>query len=439
MSCVRRASAWRFLATSALAGNRCGGAVCRRSALPRSMATLTPHVLAGLFCLGNPSAALAQDEAAKDLPPIVVVDPNKKPKHEPVKRTAPARVVSNRGTGRNERPAQEAPVTGAGATTAAQAALDRKMQGFDQSRDHVLTKLGASTYTIDRSAIESMPQGDNTPVDKLVLQLPGVSYDSAASNPNFHVRGEYANVQTRINGFVLPEGVSGLGPVIDTNFISSISLLTGTLPAQYGLRTAGVLDITSRSFSTPGGSVSIYGGSYGTVTPSFDYGGSVGNTQYFFTGRGNFNNLGIENPTSSLNAIHDHTDQGKFFAYVSTAINDTQRVSIISGASYSAFQIPNNPGQTVFPDANGILPNGLGATTLANLANSNPSSSALNENEIDQYYYNIVALQSHGELIDSQISVFSRYANVHFIPDVTNDLLFNGVASDVTRASQMYG
>jgi outer membrane receptor protein involved in Fe transport len=227
--------------------------------------------------------------------------------------------------------------------------------------------------------------------------------------------------------------------VVDTNFINSLSLLTGALPAQYGLRTAGILDITSRTFSTPGGEISIYGGSYGTVTPSFNYGGSVGNTQYFFSGRGNFNNLGIENTTSSLNAIHDHTDQGKFFAYVSTAINDTQRVSVISGASYSAFQIPNNPGQTVFPDSNGVLPNGLGATTLANLANSNPSSSALNENEIDQYYYNIIALQSHGELIDSQISVFQRYAQVHFIPDVTNDLLFNGVASDVTRASQMYG
>ena len=123
---------------------------------------------------------------------------------------------------------------------------------------------------------------------------------------------------------------------------------------------------------------------------------------------------------------------------MSTAINDTQRVSVISGAAYSAFQIPNNPNQTAFPDSAGVLPNGLGATTLSDAAN-NANSANLNEREIDQYYYNIVALQSHGELIDSQISVFSRYANVHFIPDVTNDLIFNGVASDVTRASQMYG
>jgi outer membrane receptor protein involved in Fe transport len=400
-----------------------------------------PATAASLLCLAGPIAAIAQDDTAKEratLPPIVVVDPSEKPKRAAPKRPAPARTASTRGAGRADQPAQEAPAAGAGAATPAQAALDRKMQGFDQSRDHVLTKLGASTYTVDRAAIEAMPQGDNTPVDKLILQFPGVNYDSAVSNPNFHVRGEYANVQTRINGLVLPEGVSGLGPVIDTNFIGSLSLLTGTLPAQYGLRTAGVLDITSRAFSTPGGNVSVYGGSNSTITPSFDYGGSVDNTQYFFSGRGNWNNLGIENPTSSVNAIHDHTDQDKFFAYVSTAINDTQRVSVISGASYSAFQIPNNPNQPVFPDSNGILPNGLGMTTLSDLANT-ANSSNLNEREIDQYYYNIVALQSHGDLIDSQISVFSRYANVHFIPDVTNDLIFNGVASDVTRASQMYG
>jgi outer membrane receptor protein involved in Fe transport len=409
----------------------------KRSSLYGSSAILKPVIASGLLCLAQPHAALAQQAgAAQELPPVVVVDPGEKPKPKLAKRVAPKRTVTSRGSGQANQPAQEAGNSG---TTPAQAALDRKMEGFDQQRDHILTKLGASTDTIDRAAIVAGPQGDNTPVDKLVLQFPGVNYDSAVSNPNFHIRGEYNNVQTRINGFVLPEGVSGLGPVIDTNFIGSLSLLTGALPAQYGLRTAGILDITSRSFSTPGGNVSIYGGSFGTVTPSFDYGGSVGNTQYFFSGRGNFNNLGIENTTVSINALHDHTDQGKFFAYVSTAINDTQRVSIISGASYSTFQIPNNPNQQVFQDqSNSNLPNGLGATTLANLAN-NANSSNLNENEVDQYYYNIVALQSHGELIDSQFSVFSRYANVHFIPDVTNDLIFNGVASDVTRASQMYG
>ena len=148
----------------------------------------------------------------------------------------------------------------------------------------------------------------------------------------------------------MPEGVSGLGPFLDTNFIGSMSLLTGALPAEYGLRTAGVLDITSRAFATPGGEVSLYGGSRQTFTPSFDYGGSVGNSEYFVSARGNWNGLGIENPTPGLNAIHDQTQQGKFFGYASTLLDESTRFSVISAASYSAFQIPNNPGQTPLGD-----------------------------------------------------------------------------------------
>jgi outer membrane receptor protein involved in Fe transport len=349
------------------------------------------------------------------LPQITVTAP--KPQSKPrVAQPAASSQPQSAGTQTSQAPATGAP-------TAAQAALDVKMQAMDQSRENILPKIGASSYTVDRAAIEAMPQGDNTSIDKLILQVPGVSYDSAVANPNFHVRNEYANVQTRINGIVLPEGVSGLGPVIDSNFVGSLSLLTGTLPAQYGLRTAGVLDLTSRSFSAPEGTVSFYGGSHGTITPSFDYGGSVGNTQYFFTGRGNWNNLGIENPTSSLNAIHDHTDQGKFFGYVSTLINDSTRLSFISGASYSQFQIPNNPNQTPLGD--------FGPTTY--------NSTSLNENEYDRFVYDIAVLQTKGDAIDTQLSVFYRYANVHFVPDVLGDLVFNDVASNVTRDSNLYG
>ena len=119
--------------------------------------------------------------------------------------------------------------------TPQQAALNTQMTKMNEARDtNILTKIGATTYTFTREAIVSMPQGDNTPIDKLILQFPGVSYNSAASNPNFHVRSEYANVQTRINGVVIPEGVSGLGALIDTNFIAKISLLTGTCPHSMG-------------------------------------------------------------------------------------------------------------------------------------------------------------------------------------------------------------
>jgi outer membrane receptor protein involved in Fe transport len=341
---------------------------------------------------------------------ITVTAPKPKTTNPPPKSSASTRTSS------------PAPQPNAAAT--AQAALNAKMTSLDQARDNnLLPKIGASTYTISRQTIEDLPQADNTPIDKLILQMPGVSYDSAVSNPNFHVRNEYANVQFRINGVVLPEGVSALGPFIDTNFVGSMSLLTGALPAQYGLRTAGVLDITSRSFAEPGGEVSLYGGSQQTITPSFDYGGSVGNSEYFVTARGNWNSLGLENPTPAPNAIHDETQQGKFFGYASALIDESTRFSIISAASYSAFQIPNNPGQTPLGD--------FGSPTA--------NSATLNEKEYDTYIANIAAWQSHGTDGDAQFAIYSRYAEVHFVPDIVGDLEFNDVASDVTRRSELDG
>jgi outer membrane receptor protein involved in Fe transport len=326
---------------------------------------------------------------------------------------------------RTPRPAQPPPAPTAAAPEApnAERELDRKVEALDRAREELLPKTGASSFTISREAIETLPQGDNTPIDKVILQAPGVSYDSAVSNPSFHVRNEYANVQYRINGLVLPEGVSGLGPVLDTSFVGNLSLLTGALPAQYGLRTAGVVDITSRAFSAPSGGVGVYGGSRETITSSFDYGGGVGDTQYFATARGNWNALGIENTTPSFNAIHDHTEQGKFFGYVSTLLGDSTRLSLISGASTSKFQIPNNPGQTPLGD--------FGPAVYP--------SSALNENEVDTFIYNMLALQTKVDKFDAQFGVFQRHASVHFIPDVFGDLVFNDVASNVTRESDLYG
>ncbi len=310
------------------------------------------------------------------------------------------------------------------APAAASTLFQAKINAMDQARDNVLlTKLGATSYTMDRQAIESLPQGDNTPIDKVVLQAPGVSYDSAASNPDFHVRNEYANVQYRINGILLPEGVSGLGPVLETGFIGNLNLLTGALPAQYGLRTAGIIDMTTRSEFTPGGSVSMYGGSFGTLSPSFDYGGSAGNTQYFVTGRYMQNNEGLENALPTVDPIHDHTEQDKFFGYVSTILGDSNRLTYMSGVSISQFQIPNVTDQPPLGDFGG---------TSFNSAN-------LNENEYDSFLFNILALQTTGVNYDTQLSVFSRYASVHFVPDVFGDLVFNDVASDVTRNSLLNG
>src|ERR1022692_4118538 len=290
---------------------------------------------------------------------------------------------------------------------------------FDMARDNLSPRFGASSFDMNRAFIETLPQGTDAPINSVLLQAPGVAQDSAV-NGDIHVRNEHANVQYRINGIILPDGISGFGHVLDTSFVGSLALITGALPAQFGLRTAGIVDIQTKSGNAlqPGGSVGIYGGSFGTLTPSFDYGGRTGNTEYFVSGRGFTSNLGIENPTDSYNAIHDRTYQGNFFSYTSTVLDQNTRVSTNFGNTTNRFQIPNNPGQMPGFTAFGV---------------SNFDSSMLNEHQAEQNTFGVLALQKSVNVLDFQLAAFSRYSTLHFVPDTIGDLVFNGIASDVYR------
>jgi outer membrane receptor protein involved in Fe transport len=206
---------------------------------------------------------------------------------------------------------------------------------------------------------------------------------------------------------------------------SSARSLDGALPAEYGLHTAALVDITTRNGAyEPGGNASFYGGSHATVTPHAEYGGTIGQTQFFVTGRLLTDNVGIENSTPDYNAIHDVTQQGKFFGYASTILNDGTRRSFITGTAINKYQIPDNPGQAPQFTACGV---------------SDFNSSELNENQIERNFYNVVAAQKSIGPIDAQLSLFSRYSTLHFIPDPVGDIVFNGVASDVTRTSLLNG
>ena len=229
----------------------------------------------------------------------------------------------------------------------------------------------------------------------MLLQLPGVTQDSAASG-ELHVRNEHGNVQYRINGIMLPDGVGAFGQILDTGIVGTLALLTGALPAQYGFRTSGVIDIQTKTDAfNNAGSVSVYGGSHGTITPSFEYGGTAGQTQYFVSGRFTQNNLGIENPTPAREAIHDRTNQEKGFAYVSTVLDPTSRLTYIGGVSNATFQIPNNPGQTPNNTAFGV---------------SSFNSASLNEHQNEFNQFNVVAYQKSVEGFDTQIAYFNRYS-----------------------------
>ena len=288
---------------------------------------------------------------------------------------------------------------------------------LDLARQQIQPSLGATSTVFTPEALQNMPQGEAAPLSQVLLQAPGVAQDSFGQ---IHLRGEHANVQFRLNGVELPEGLSVFGQAIAERFAHSMTLITGALPAQYGFQTAGVLDIqTKTGLTDPGLTVSMYGGSWNWLQPSIEYGGHSGPVDYFIVIDGLHNQRGIENPSASYAAIHDTTNQFHGLAYLSGIIDPDTRVSLILGGFEGAFQIPNNPGQPT----QGFAVKGV----------STFNSADLNETQNEVTAFAVLSLQKHIDPGDLQISLFNRTSTLSFSPDWLGDLLFNGIAQRASR------
>ncbi|MHA6846892.1 TonB-dependent receptor [Ralstonia syzygii] len=301
---------------------------------------------------------------------------------------------------------------------------------LDAARNALSPDTGSSVYRFDTDDIARLPLGDATPLNQVLLQAPGVVQDSFGQ---LHVRGDHANLQYRINGVIIPEPISGFGQVLDTRFANQINVLTGALPAQYGYRTAGIVDIQTKGAATDeAGEPKAVSGEIGTVLGSrathevnAQLQGTKDRFSYYLSGVFAENNLGIENPTGNRNATHDHTTQNKSFGMLSYLLDNDSRVSFMFGTANSRFQIPTRPGLQPQFTLDGV---------------DAPASEALNANQREKTDFQILTYQQKvSPKLDYQVSVFRRASRIDYLPDPVGDLVYNGVASDVSRRNEAYG
>jgi outer membrane receptor protein involved in Fe transport len=298
-----------------------------------------------------------------------------------------------------------------------------KAHRFAPVRNGVSAETGGSSYKISSKDIQNMPQGDSTPLNQVLLQAPGVAQDSYGE---LHVRGDHGDLQYRINGAILPESISGFGQTLDPSFIQSVNVLTGALPAEYGYRTAGIVDIRTKSGAmADSGSVGVTIGSNNSREVTGSVSGSKNDLTYYMSGSLLSNDLGIENPMTSNNPIHDHTNQFKGFGYFSYLLGDVSKISLILGSTNSKFEIPNSIGQPMNYQLAGY---------------PNYPSTNLNDNQRETTQYGVLSFQSMiGDKFDYQLSAFSRYTSVDFSPDPIGDLIYTGVASQIARSGWANG
>lgn len=306
---------------------------------------------------------------------------------------------------------------------------------LNEARIGIQSQVGASTYTVTDANIQAQPGGENNLLNQVVLQAPGVAQDSFGQ---VHVRGEHNGLQYRLNGIIIPEGISVFGQTLDPRFVGSLKLITGALPAEYGLRTAGIIDVQTKSgVFQSGGDVSIYGGSHSELNPSFDYGGSSGSFNYFVTGDYLTNTLGIESPDGTSDPLHNRTKQWHGFAFAQDIIDEQSSVTAILGTSNGIFQIPNQRDlrPTGLDGITGLGPDGILTANGQFLF----SSADLNEVQREITHYGIVSYLRTLGSFDIQVSAFGRFSSLYFTPDPLGDLLFNGIAQTAYKRDETYG
>jgi hypothetical protein len=201
--------------------------------------------------------------------------------------------------------------------------------------------------SLDRSVFEKLPlESASSSLSSLVtLSSPGVAADS---NGLFHGLGDHASNSFSIDGQSITDQQSKVfSNQLPENAVQSLQVIDGAPPAEYGGKTALVIDVTTRSgegVTRPTGEVIASYGTFGSANGSVDlaYGGEKwGN---FFEVDGLNTGRFLDAPEFSV--FHDKGNEFNFFDRVDRQLTPKDSVRLNVGVSRSWFQTPNSYDST---------------------------------------------------------------------------------------------
>ncbi len=216
-------------------------------------------------------------------------------------------------------------------------------------------KASSETYSVSRKEIEALPRGNNNELHDVLITIPSATYGALKQ---VHIRQDHANLQLRIDGVPIPDTVSStFSDVITPRAWERVDIILGGMEAQYGNKTAAVLDITTKSGTKPGfGSLQMFGGSNQTINPSVEYGGAVGEKfRYYVLHSYTSTNRGIEPPTLGHSVFHGQSERQQTFIRGDYQRDNRNNFTWLLLNSVAKYQIPTTPGLDLDPSGK-ILP-----------------------------------------------------------------------------------
>lgn len=204
----------------------------------------------------------------------------------------------------------------------------------------------APTTVIDQTRILRFPTSQpSRSAEGIIATVPGWTEDA---NGRLHARGIEYQVQYSIDGIPVTDTIADtFAAAPDPRNFRSVEVTTANIPAEYGNKLAGIIEVTSRSgLEIPkAGSVTLSGGSFGTFETSFDVGGHTRKFGYFISGAGSTTDRFLDPP--AIENFHNNGRAVKTFFKLDYTPSDKNLFRFNFFFNNQRFDVPNLPDQQV--------------------------------------------------------------------------------------------
>ncbi|MGB8507284.1 MAG: TonB-dependent receptor, partial [Pyrinomonadaceae bacterium] len=202
------------------------------------------------------------------------------------------------------------------------------------------TDKTSSDTDIAQSLIERQPGASpSRGIEKIIASTPGFATDD---NGRMHPRGSESQVQYVIDGVPITDNLSAIfSTSLDARTLRTAEVLTGGIPAEYGDKLGGVVNINTRSGlegPTQGG-VTLSGGSFSTGEISADFATHTKRFGFLTNLSATTTQRFLDPPT--IDNFHNFGRTGKGFFRLDYQFSPTDTIHGTLLVGGSNFQIPN--------------------------------------------------------------------------------------------------
>src|SRR5690349_11138470 len=208
------------------------------------------------------------------------------------------------------------------------------------------TDRTSSDTDINQTALERpIGAAPSRAIESIVASTPGFVTDD---NGRMHPRGSESQVQYVVDGVPVTDNMSAIfSTSLDARTLRTVEVLTGGIPAEFGDKLAGVINVNTRSGlegPTQGG-ISLSGGSFSTGETAVDFSTHTKKLGFLTNLSASTSQRYLDPPT--IDNFHNFGRTGKAFFrfdYQFDANNSLRGVFNFGGSN---FQVPNRVEQEI--------------------------------------------------------------------------------------------